>query len=175
MKITEISKVLGQLWREMDESAKKPFNKKAAADKERQVMHLHAVKEVHYVERLSCDPNTAPSRLPAVLSVPPCTTAFLSLVYPTCPTRERGITPPVFMTAPAFSEMTARDVGETDCTSHAWGTRSLLMISYTCRCEAFSSVPYTSMGRGTRSGGELPHALCTVLLFTAVRAVQVLS
>ncbi|CAM9375144.1 unnamed protein product, partial [Sphacelaria rigidula] len=37
MKITEISKVLGQLWRTMDESAKKPFNKKAAADKERQV------------------------------------------------------------------------------------------------------------------------------------------
>lgn len=40
MKITEISKVLGQLWRGMDENQKKPFNKKAAIDKERQALRI---------------------------------------------------------------------------------------------------------------------------------------
>lgn len=40
MKITEISKVLGQLWRGMDDNQKKPFNKKAAIDKERQAQSM---------------------------------------------------------------------------------------------------------------------------------------
>ncbi len=35
MKVTEISKVLGEKWREMDDDAKAPFQKKADADKER--------------------------------------------------------------------------------------------------------------------------------------------
>lgn len=35
MKITEISKVLGEKWREMDDNAKSPFQLKANADKER--------------------------------------------------------------------------------------------------------------------------------------------
>lgn len=38
MKITEISKVLGARWREMDDAQKKPFQKKADADKERWVI-----------------------------------------------------------------------------------------------------------------------------------------
>lgn len=35
LKVTEISKVLGERWRSMDENQRKPYNKKAAADKER--------------------------------------------------------------------------------------------------------------------------------------------
>lgn len=43
MKITEISKVLGEKWREMDDDAKAPFQKKADADKERCVTVLRVI------------------------------------------------------------------------------------------------------------------------------------
>lgn len=39
MKITEISKVLGARWREMDEKQKAPYQKKADADKARLVKY----------------------------------------------------------------------------------------------------------------------------------------
>lgn len=39
MKITEMSKVLGARWREMDEKQKAPYQKKADADKARLVNH----------------------------------------------------------------------------------------------------------------------------------------
>lgn len=39
MKITEISKVLGARWKEMDEKQKAPYQKKADADKARLVKH----------------------------------------------------------------------------------------------------------------------------------------
>ena len=39
MKITEMSKVLGARWREMDEKQKAPYQKKADADKARSVEH----------------------------------------------------------------------------------------------------------------------------------------
>lgn len=39
MKITEMSKVLGARWREMDDKQKAPYQKKADADKARLVRH----------------------------------------------------------------------------------------------------------------------------------------
>lgn len=48
MKTTEISKVLGEKWREMDDNAKSPFQLKANADKERCVPEPH-----HYSARVS--------------------------------------------------------------------------------------------------------------------------
>lgn len=99
MKITEISKVLGQLWRTMDESAKKPFNKKAAADKERQVALARCEPDMHHVRHFVhvTDVPHSHARLWAAsaVNVPLITTeylfifialycVFLSRVYPTC-------------------------------------------------------------------------------------------
>lgn len=42
MKVTEISKVLGEKWGKMDEEAKAPYNKRAQADKERCVFNSNS-------------------------------------------------------------------------------------------------------------------------------------
>lgn len=43
MKITEISKVLGQRWGKMDDAQKKPYQKRADVDKERCVIRRCAI------------------------------------------------------------------------------------------------------------------------------------
>lgn len=45
MKTTDISKVLGEKWRGMDENAKASFQRKADADKERCVAHISVNRE----------------------------------------------------------------------------------------------------------------------------------